>query len=373
MLLEMNVALRRGNFDLVSDLSIEDQSIGLLGRSGAGKSTILGLLAGTLVPQSGRIVLDGKILFDSDKGIQVPREQRPIGAVLQHDSLNATETVKTYLSSAYQRTLKPRRGLKLERLIDFLDIGQVLKQPMGRLSTGERQRVLLAKALVKSPKLLLLDDFLATMGQFSYAVTPFLKRLQSELKLPVFYASPALDDMLQFSEQIVVVSQGRVLGLQSLDNLLSDADLLQKLGLRQIENNLRVMICAHDIKNRCTLAKTYGIELVLPLRQELPLGAWMDISISSNDIALSRHYLEGISIQNQIKGQICALIPSQQGILVQVDCGSVLLAGITLKACQDMRLKEGDSVYCLAKTHAFNYKLNVGNTSFSWLLANTLQ
>lgn len=81
MLLDMNVKLRRGHFDLTTRLSINDTSVGLFGKSGAGKNTLLGLIAGTLQPQSGHILLDGKILFDSRKGIIMPREQRPIGVV----------------------------------------------------------------------------------------------------------------------------------------------------------------------------------------------------------------------------------------------------------------------------------------------------
>ena len=94
MLLEMNVKLRRGYFDLTTQLSISDASVGLFGKSGAGKSTVLGLIAGTIQPQSGHIILDGKILFDSRKGIMMPREQRPIGAVLQIDGANSAENFR---------------------------------------------------------------------------------------------------------------------------------------------------------------------------------------------------------------------------------------------------------------------------------------
>jgi molybdate transport system ATP-binding protein len=376
MLLEMNVSLQRGDFNLVTDLSMHDESIGLLGRSGAGKSTLLGLLAGTLIPQSGRIVLDGKILFDSNKGIKVPREQRPIGAVLQQDNLTPDETVGNILTLAYERTLKSRRWIKLGRLTDFLDIGHLLKQPIKQLSTGERYRVLLAKAVLKDSKLLLLDDFLATMGKLTHSITPFLKQVQDELNLPMVYASHTLDDIFEFSDQILVVAEGRVISVGGINDLLLDVGLIQKLGLKRVENNIPVVICAHDYNAGCTFAKTYGVELVLPLQPDLPIGSQIDIAISSNDIALSRHYIPGISMQNQIKGRICALIPneyglalvpSEYGVLVQIDCGNIWLANITLKACRDMNLQEGDSIYCLAKTHAFSYRLNAKTDSLSWL------
>ena len=116
MLLEMNVKLRRGHFDLTTQLSISDSNVGLFCKSGAGKSTVLGLIAGTLQPQSGQIVLDGKILFDSRKGIMILREQRPVGAVLQLDYINSVGTVRDNLTDTYNRTLKHRRIFKLDYL-----------------------------------------------------------------------------------------------------------------------------------------------------------------------------------------------------------------------------------------------------------------
>lgn len=137
----------------------------------------------------------------------------------------------------------------------------------------------------------------------------------------------------------------------------SEIGLIQKLGLKPVKNTIPVIIYAHDYPAGCTLAKTYGIELVLPLQPNLPIGSQIKVSISSNDIALSRNYICGISMQNQIKGKICALIFNNDSVLVQIDCGSIWLANVTLKAYKDMNLQEGESIYCLAKTHAFSYCL----------------
>ncbi|MGZ8225808.1 MAG: molybdenum ABC transporter ATP-binding protein [Methylococcaceae bacterium] len=281
---------------------------------------------------------------------------------MQQDNLASGETVKDALTSAYDRTLKQRRWIKLERLIDFLELGHLLKQPVDRLPSGERDRVLLAKALLKAPKLLL-DDLLASLGHFAHPVTPFLKRVQSELKLPVFYASHIFDDIIELSDKILVVEKGRIIRIDRIDSLLWKTGLIQSLGLNQSENKIRVNVCAHDYNTGCTLAKTYGIELVLPLRRELPIGSHAEVAVSANDIALSHDYLSGISIQ-KIKGRICTLIPSEQRMLVQIDCGNVLLVGITLRACQDMNFQEGDSIYCLVKTHAFSYQLDANTQSF---------
>lgn len=356
MLLDMNVKLRRGHFDLTTEISVDDFSVGLFGQSGAGKSTVLNLIAGTLQPQSGHIVLDGKILFDSRKGIIMPREQRPIGAVLQGDGLGALETVRDNLASAYERTLRQRRLFKLDYLIGLLELGAVLDRPIASLSVGERQRVALARSLLKSPKLLLLDETFAAIGSaYRAQLLPILKRLQDEFGLPALYASQSLGEILDLTDRLIVLEGGQVLRSGPLREVAKQQGFLRYLGIRQVDNILPVKIRRHDPDSGCTLADGFGMPLALPLRPHVEAGSQTQVSIRANDIALSRSYIDGISIQNQLKGRICALIPSGESLIVQIDCGGTLLAEITPAACRTMALQEGDTVYCLIKTHAIVY------------------
>ncbi|MCD2451479.1 hypothetical protein GO003_013875 [Methylicorpusculum oleiharenae] len=133
-------------------------------------------------------------------------------------------------------------------------------------------------------------------------------------------------------------------------------DVFQQTSLNQIENLMVAKIIAHDIPNGCTMAESFGTELILPLNKELATGALTTIAVSSNEIALSLGFVQGISIQNQIRGRICTLISGENGVLVQIDCGNIWVAGVSLKASRDMNLREGISVYCLAKTVAFSYR-----------------
>ena len=356
MLLEMSVKLRRGHLDLSTQLSISDTSIGLFGKSGAGKSTVLGLIAGTIQPQSGHIVLDGKILFDSRKGIVMPREQRPVGAVLQVDRAHSAETVHDNLTAAYERTLKHRRIFKLDYLIGLLELDTVLDHSIALLSAGERQRVALARSLLKSPRLLLLDETFAAIGNgYRMQLLPVLKRLQQELGLPVLYASQSLGEILGLTDRLIVLEQGKVLYNGLLFEIAKQQGMLRYLGIRQIDNILPVTILSHDFQSGCSLAHSFGLPLTLPLRADIAAGSQAQVSIRANDIALSRSYITGISIQNQIRGRICALIPSGESLIVQVDCGGTLLAEITPGACRYMALQEGEDIYCLIKTHSITY------------------
>ena len=356
MLLEMNVKLRRGHLDLTTQLSMNDASVGLFGKSGAGKSTVLGLIAGTLQPQSGQIVLDGKILYDSSKGIVMPREQRSVGAVLQVDCAHSAETVRDNLTSVFNRTLKYRRIFKLDFLIGLLELDPILDHPIALLSAGERQRVALARSLLKSPRLLLLDETFAAIGNdYRIQLLPILKRLQKELGLPVLYASQSLGEILGLTDRLIVLEHGKVLHNGMLLDIAKQQGMLRYLGIRQIDNILSMTIRSHDYSSGCSLAHSFGLPLTLPLRTDLAIGSQAQVSIRANDIALSRNYISGISIQNQIKGRICALIPSGESLIVQVDCGGTLLAEITPGACRDMALQEGEDIYCLIKTHSITY------------------
>ena len=371
MLLEMNVNLHRGHFNLNTQFSIDDTTSGLFGKSGAGKSTVLGLIAGTLQPQKGQIVLDGKILFDSNKGIFVPHEHRPVGAVLQLDSTNAKETVRDNLTDTFNRTLKQRRIFKLDFLIELLELGTTLDYDIELLSAGERQRVTLARSLLKAPKLLLLDETFAAIGNdFRRQLLPILKRLQYEMGLPVLYASQSLGEILELTDLLIVLEQGKVLHKGSLLEVAKHENMLRYLGIRQIDNLLPVTIRSHDRESGYSLADSFGTPLTLPLRPHLRIGSQAQVSICSNDIALSRHYINGISIQNQIKGQICALIPNGESLIVQVDCGATLLADITPGACRDLDLKEGDDIHCLIKTRAINYLAEIDARPYHRVLSH---
>jgi molybdate transport system ATP-binding protein len=232
MLLEMNVKLHRGHFDLNTQLSVDSTNLGLFGKSGTGKSTVLGLIAGTIQPQSGYIALNGKILYDSRKGIMMSREQRPVGAMLQSDGIDSNEAIKTILTTAYNRTLKQRRVFKLNFLIALLELEAVLDYTIDQLSVGERQRVALARSLLKSPQLLLLDETFAAIGNdYRIQLLPILKRLQSELDLPVLYASQSLGEILQLTDQLAVLEQGKVLRNGSLREIAQQG-ALHYLGIR---------------------------------------------------------------------------------------------------------------------------------------------
>jgi molybdate transport system ATP-binding protein len=201
-----------------------------------------------------------------------------------------------------------------------------------------------------------LDETFAAIGNgYRIQLLPILKRLQNEVGLPVLYASQSLGEILELTDRLIVLEQGKVLHKGSLLEVARQQGMLRYLGIRQIDNNLPVTIRSHDFISGCSLAQSFGLPLTLPLRPHLTAGSQTQVSIRANDIALSRSYINGISIQNQIRGRICALIPSGESLIVQIDCGGTLLAEVTPGAGRDMALQEGEDIYCLIKTHSITY------------------
>jgi molybdate transport system ATP-binding protein len=166
----------------------------IVGPSGAGKTTLLHLVAGLLRPDAGTIVLGGDVLVDTAGGVFVPADRRRIGYVTQESRLFPHLTVRQNL--AYGRWFTPaaRRRLTLDAVVDMLDLAALLARRPSRLSGGERQRVALGRALMTSPRLLLLDEPLAAVDVARRQdILPYLDRLRRELALPTLYVTHAVE------------------------------------------------------------------------------------------------------------------------------------------------------------------------------------
>lgn len=355
-MLEMDVKLSLDRFDLSAALAIDSPMTAFFGPAGSGKSTLLGVIAGVVHPQYGWIRLGGEILFDSRKGIRVPASRRRVGLVSRDPVVYPRDSIKTHLQAAFGQAPFRGDGFKYRQVVDLLELEPVLVKQSHELSAEEKQRVAVAHALMASPRLLLVDDY-ANPCDFAAKsrILPFLTRIRDTLTIPVIYVSQTLGEILQWTDQMVLIADGRILGVGDVHQIIADRILLASSALQGIENTLQVTVLDHRSEDGCTIAYYYGTELVLPIAPCLLKNESVRISVRSSNIALSKRYLEGISIQNQIKGRICAIIRTPEHAVVQIDCGNTLLAGVSLKALRDMELQEGDNVYCLIKAHAFSY------------------
>src|SRR6478609_6692472 len=162
-MIDVDIEQRLGAFELKVAFRAEAPIVGLFGRSGSGKTTVVNALAGTSRPQRGRIVINGETLFDSARGIDLPPERRRLGYVFQDDLLFPHLDVESNLMYGYRRAPASTRVIEPAQVVDLLGLKALLQRSTHALSGGERQRVAIGRALLAQPRLLLMDEPLASL------------------------------------------------------------------------------------------------------------------------------------------------------------------------------------------------------------------
>jgi molybdate transport system ATP-binding protein len=210
-MLRVDVVKRLGAFALEVSFASEGRVTGLFGASGAGKTSLVNMIAGLLTPDRGMIVLDGETLDDTTRQIHILAHRRRIGYVFQDARLFPHFDVRKNLDYGRRMNGLAPDPTQQARVIDLLNIGHLLDRRIGALSGGERQRVALGRALLARPKLLLLDEPLGALDQERKAeILPYLTRLRDEVGIPMVYVSHDPDELRLLASQVAVLKGGRI-------------------------------------------------------------------------------------------------------------------------------------------------------------------
>ena len=219
-MLFLDVEKRLGDFFI----SVRFESAGgvtaLFGASGAGKTTLVNMIAGLITPDRGQITLDGAALFESSGGINVPVHRRGIGYVFQEGRLFPHLTVAANLDYGRRMRALPRDPVETGRIVHLLDIGHLVDRRPGKLSGGERQRVAVGRALLMRPRLLLLDEPLASLdGSRKREILPYFEKLRDEARVPMVYVSHNAGELARLATSVVWLDGGRVAGVGGVELL----------------------------------------------------------------------------------------------------------------------------------------------------------
>jgi molybdate transport system ATP-binding protein len=213
-MLRVDVSRRLGDFSIEASFTSEGRVTGLFGASGAGKTSLINMIAGLLRPDRGIIAVDGETLDDTMARAHVPVHRRRIGYVFQDARLFPHLNVRQNLDYGRRMNRLAENPAHRARVTDLLDIGDLLDRRPGRLSGGERQRVALGRALLSQPRLLLLDEPLGSLDEGRKdEILPYLVRLRDEAGIPMVYVSHDAAEMRQLATQIVMLQRGRVAAL----------------------------------------------------------------------------------------------------------------------------------------------------------------
>ena len=194
------------------------------GRSGAGKTTVVNMLAGLERPDDGRIAVADRVLFDGDRGIDLAPEKRRLGYVFQEDRLFPHLSVRGHLSFGARRAPAAERRIDFDTVVALLDLGALLSRRTARLSGGEKQRVAIGRALLACPSLLLMDEPLASLDARRRAeIMPFIENLRDRLGVPIVYVTHNIDEIIRLADTVVLMDGGRVKAAGAIEEVMTRA------------------------------------------------------------------------------------------------------------------------------------------------------
>ena len=210
-MLLVDVTKQLGEFSLETAIRSEGRVTGLFALSGAGKTSIINMIAGLIRPDRGRIVIDDEVMDDTDTSIHVPPHRRRIGYVFQEARLFPHMSVRQNLDYGRRMNGLAEDPSHQTRIVGMLDIADLLDRRPGKLSGGERQRVAIGRALLAKPRLLLLDEPLGSLDQQRKTeILPYLIRMRDEAGIPMVYVSHDADELRAIASDIVLMARGRV-------------------------------------------------------------------------------------------------------------------------------------------------------------------
>ena len=215
MSLEVKALTRLGDFTLDAEFATDGKITAIFGPSGAGKTSLINVIAGLIEPESGRVAVDGTALLDTERGIDIAAHKRRIGYVFQESRLFPHLTVRQNL--LYGRWFAPRqlRQASFEEVTDLLNLGPLLHRGTRQLSGGEKQRAAIGRALLAAPRLLLLDEPLSSLDEArKQEVMPFLERLRDHARMPIIYVSHSVSEIERLANTVVFMESGRVIDIR---------------------------------------------------------------------------------------------------------------------------------------------------------------
>ena len=326
----------------------------LFGASGAGKTTLLDCVAGLAKLESGRIAVGDRVLFDGERGIDLPAQRRGVGYVFQDlalfPHLSAEDNIGYGLNGSHRK--------RTDEILDSFHIAHLRKRKPREISGGERQRVALARALVIDPCALLLDEPLAALD------APTKSKMIDDLRvwnrahgIPIIYVTHSREEVFALGERVVVLEAGKIVAQGTPHEVMTAPRLESVAQLAGFENVFDAgVVAVLDYRGtmRCRIAGS-NVELETPLVRIGPgpvSSAQLRVGIRAGDILLATVLPQGLSARNVLPGRVLALEQRDMIVVARVDCGVEMTVHLTLAARDVLELQPGKDVWLVVKTHS---------------------
>jgi molybdate transport system ATP-binding protein len=351
-MLAVAVTKRRGAFAL--DVAFQAPTPGivaLFGRSGCGKTSVVEILAGLLAPDSADIRLDDLVLADSTAGYSLPAERRRIGYVFQDARLFPHLSVRGNLRYGQKRAPAVPHAIGFDAVTALLGLAPLLARRPYTLSGGERQRVALGRALLSQPRLLLLDEPLASLdAPRRDEVLPYLEALRDKLSIPMVYVSHQFEEVLRLADHVVLMESGRVVAAGGIHEVSLRPELTAIVGTEGVGAVLDGVIGEIDVARG--LARLHiGRGTLFVAAKDARVGARARVQLLARDLILAKEPAHGLSVRNSMAGVVRGIRADENDAqLVTVDIGGAsVLARVTRDAVESLGLRVGAPAWVLVK------------------------
>jgi molybdate transport system ATP-binding protein len=357
-MIHVDIEQQLGTFHLDVRFTAEAPIIGLFGRSGSGKTSVINAIAGITRPLRGCIRINDTSLFDAANGIDLPPDQRRIGYVFQDTLLFPHMDVEGNL--LYGQRLRPRgeRFIDESRVVALLGLGALLRRKPKTLSGGEKQRVAIGRALLAQPRILLMDEPLAALDvPRKTEILDYVERLRDELRIPIVYVSHSVAEITRLADTVAILADGKCLAVGNVDDVMGRADLKPATGRYEAGTVIETRVAAHDRENGLTTLVFDGGELVAP-HIDAPVGERVRARIRARDVSLCTQQPSQISILNVLRARVVG-IDGESGPVVDVHLAlgsATLIARITRRSLVELDIRTGQQVYALIKAVSFDQR-----------------
>ena len=349
-MLSLDIERGLGDFRLAVSFEAGEGVTALFGRSGAGKTSVINAIAGILRPDRGRIAIGGETVFDAGRGIDVPVSKRRVGYVFQEGRLFPHLSVRQNLAYAglFSRGIP---ASEFERVVDLLGLKDLLERRPGNLSGGEKQRVAIGRALLSSPRLLLLDEPLASLDAHRKGeVLQYVELIRDEVRVPIVYVSHAVEEVVRIADTVVLMSSGSVRAVGPAEDVMGRPDLRPGEGKFEGGAVIDAKVVEQDIEHDLATLVFDGGTLTATNVDAL-IGEPVRVRIRARDVSIALERPRRISIQNVLEGTIADVAPGANGIVdVAIAVGATTLRSrVTRRAAEQLALRQGMSAYALVK------------------------
>ncbi len=333
----------------------------VFGPSGSGKTTLLDCLSGMLSPDEGDIEVNGSVVYSSSSGVNAPPEKRRFGYVFQQGALFPHMSVRDNIEYGYKLTPRAEREFEPGTLAELLAISHLMDRGVANLSGGERQRVALARALASSPRLLLMDEPLASLDAAHRAsILTHLKSISEQLAVPMVFVSHSLSEVLALAPKMYAMDAGRAVAYGDTPEVMSHPSVARIADYGTLENILSAQILEQDNEDGTSRLAIGDAVLVGPPTDSSP-GETVSVSIRSGDIILSLGIPPLTSARNAVPAVAREVRETEGRVLVYLDMGEMIVAEVTPGSARQLDLKPGRDVHLVIKTNSIlTFRLDTG-------------